>query len=587
MNTNHTMLPNPCAIHSFDAVIVGAGIAGLHAALALAPHHRVAVVSKVYPVRSHSGAAQGGIAATLGNCGEDSLEWHIFDTVHGSAFLADQNAVELLCAHAPATVRSLERLGVPFSRTEQGTILQRAFGGHTRAFGKTPVQRACHAADRTGHAILTTLWEQCISAGITFFNEFYLLSLGIENNRCYGIVAWDIQRGGMHVFSTGAVLLATGGYARAFATSTNPLINTGDGQAAALRAGIALQDMEFVQFHPTGLYGKGILITESARSEGGYLINGSGERFMARYAPDRMELAYRDVVTRAIHHEIKTGRGINGGEYVLLDLRHIDEAAIDERLPQTREVCIKFADLDPAHDLIPVQPAAHYSMGGIPTTLHCEVLGDGKEQRVAGLYAAGECACVSVHGANRLGCNSLLEAAVFGQRAGLRMSSFLLERNERDGCPGRAYQCIAESMLSLQGARCESTARIQESLQRIMQEKCGIYRDAEGLRSLLQETRLLALKRQNVRIPKLHIPYNQELIDALELHNLLDVAEAVAMSALARTETRGAHARTDFPEQNDREWLKHTLVRRISGSLRVEYKPVTITRHTPVPGIDG
>ncbi len=569
-------------VHTYDAVIVGAGIAGLRAAMALAGVCRVAVISKVYPVRSHSGAAQGGIAASLSNCGSDSWEWHMYDTIHGSDFLADQDAVALLCRNAPATVYELENLGVPFSRTEKGAIAQRAFGGHTKEFGKSPMLRACFAADRTGHAVLTTLWEQCGNTGIDFYNEFYLLALAVEENRCSGVAAWDIQKGGIHLFRAPAVLLATGGYARVFAPSTNALINTGDGQAAALRAGLFLQDMEFVQFHPTGLYDKGILITEGARSEGGYLLNGMGERFMADYAPAAMELATRDIVTRAIHKETEAGRGIGGSGYVYLDLRHIGKAAIDEKLPQTREICIKFAGIDPVNDLIPVQPAAHYSMGGIPTTINGEVLLDGQKEPLRGLYAAGECACISVHGANRLGCNSLLEAAFFGKQAGLAIRSFLKNNKQNPVLSESVFNEASKEMDFLKNSHGkESAAAIKEELQHGMSGKCGIYRDKEGLESLQSDLLLLRNRYRCIGLSDSSATFNLDFIEALELGHMLDVAEAITQSALARTESRGAHARRDFANRNNADWLKHTLIRKKSGHAEIEYKPVIITDFRP------
>jgi len=572
-------------VHTYDAVIVGAGIAGLRAALALAGVCRVAVVSKVYPVRSHSGAAQGGIAAALSNCGPDAWEWHMYDTVHGSDFLADQDAVELLCRNAPATVYELENLGVPFSRTEKGAVAQRTFGGHTKEFGKSPMLRACFAADRTGHAVLTTLWEQCGNKGIDFYNEFYLLSLAVAENRCSGIAAWDIQKGGIHLFHAPAVLLATGGYARVFASSTNALINTGDGHAAVLRAGLFLQDMEFVQFHPTGLYDKGILITEGARSEGGYLLNDKGERFMADYAPAAMELATRDVVTRAIRKEIEAGRGIGGSGCVHLDLRHVGKAAINEKLPQTREICIKFAGIDPVCDLIPVQPAAHYSMGGIPATINGEVLLDGQKELLHGLYAAGECACVSVHGANRLGCNSLLEAAFFGKQAGLAIGSFLKNQKQRPDLSDSAFNKASEEIEFLKTAHSangkESAAAIKEELQQGMSGKCGIYRDKAGLESLLSDLTLLRNRYRRIGLSDSSAAFNLDFIEALELGHMLDIAEAITQSALARTESRGAHARRDFANRNNTDWLKHTLIREKSGHAEIEYKPVIITKFQP------
>lgn len=567
--------------HTHDVIIVGAGIAGLQAALQLAPYYDVAVVTKVYPTRSHSGAAQGGIAAALGNCGEDRREWHLFDTIVGGDFLGDQDAVELLTRNAPETVYELEQYGVPFSRTEEGKIMQRTFGGHTRNRGVEPVPRACYAADRTGHAIVTSLWGQCIKKNIQFYSEFYVLSLIIENNVCYGLTAWDIQNGGIHLFPTRAVMLGTGGYGRVYKTSTNALANTGDGQALVFRKGLCLEDMEFVQFHPTGLYEKGILISESARSEGGYLLNISGDRFMKQYA-DEMEMAQRYIVARAMQDEIQAGRGIGGNGYLHLDISHLGEDAINEKLPQTREICIKFGNIDPVDDPIPVAPTAHYCMGGIPVTIDSEVLADGRSQTVRGLYAAGECACVSVHGANRLGCNSMLEAAVFGRRAGLTIGSFLKKIISGPEVPSSTEQEAAAEINFLWSADgSEQTADIRENLQLKMMETCGVYRHAENLESLIAAIKVLKERYRNILIKDKTTVYNLEIVEALELGHMLDIAEAVAQSALARTETRGAHARNDFPERDDKTWLKHTLIKHEDKKLVVDYKPVTVKNIQP------
>ncbi len=567
--------------HTHDVIIVGAGIAGLQAALQLAPHYDVAVVTKVYPTRSHSGAAQGGIAAALGNCGEDRREWHLFDTVVGGDFLGDQDAVELLTNEAPEVIYELEKYGVPFSRTEEGKIMQRIFGGHTRNRGVEPVARACYAADRTGHAIVTSLWGQCIKNNIQFYSEFYVLSLIIGKNVCCGLTAWDIRNGGIHVFHSTAVMLGTGGYGRLYQTSTNALANTGDGQALVFRKGLCLEDMEFVQFHPTGLYEKGILISESARSEGGYLFNNNGDRFMKQYA-DEMEMAPRHIVARAMQDEIQAGRGIDGKEYLHLDISHLGEDTINEKLPQTREICVKFGAIDPVDDPIPVAPSAHYCMGGIPVTIDSEVLADGKLQKVAGLYAAGECACVSVHGANRLGCNSMLEAAVFGRRAGLTIGSFLTKNKSRPEVPSSTEEEAAAEIDFLRNADgSEQTADIREDLQRRMMEACGVYRHAENLESLVSDIQVLKDRYGNILIKDKTTVYNLEIVEALELGHMLDIAEVVAQSALARTETRGGHARNDFPERDDETWLKHTLIKHEDEKLIVDYKPVTVINIQP------
>jgi succinate dehydrogenase / fumarate reductase flavoprotein subunit len=568
-------------IHTHDVIIVGAGIAGLQAALQLAPQYDIAVITKVYPTRSHSGAAQGGIAAALGDCGEDRWEWHAYDTITGGDFLGDQDAVELLARSAPEAVYELERYGVPFSRTHEGKIMQRVFGGHTRNRGEAPVARACYAADRTGHAILTTLWEQCLKRNVQFYSEFFILSPAIENHRCSGLAAWDIQKGGIHLFNSKAVLLGTGGYGRLYFTSTNALGNTGDGQALALRKGLCLEDMAFVQFHPTGLHDKGILISESGRGEGGCLLNDNGDRFMDKYSDNR-ELAPRHIVARAMQDEIDAGRGIGGKNYLYLDIRHLGEDTINTKLPQMREICMKFGNIDPRDDPVPVAPSAHYSMGGIPTTIDGEVLADGISLNVAGLYAAGECACVSVHGANRLGCNSMLEAAIFGKRAGKAIGAFIRKTDTTPEIPPSvADEANAEIAFLRDAEGKERVAEIRESLQRAMMEKCGVYRCAEGLESLSDTIRELKARYRRIAVKDSFSTFSLGLIEALELGRMLDVAEVVAQSAYARTETRGAHARTDFPERNDTDWLKHTLVKKEGDTVTVGFKPVVVKAIRP------
>lgn len=570
-------------IHRHDVVVVGAGLAALRAAVEASTEFDVAVISKVFPTRSHSGAAQGGIAASLANEEEDHWEWHMFDTVKGSDYLGDQDAIEILVKEAPVVVREFEHFGAPFSRTPDGRIAQRKFGGHTKDFGRGgPVLRACYAADRTGHVLLHTLYEVCIKNGVRFYPEFYALSLIIENDVCRGVVGWDVINGGIHVFHTKAVMFGTGGYGRVFRITSNALSSTGDGLSMVLRAGLPLQDLEFVQFHPTGLYQQGILVSEAARGEGGYLINDKGERFMERYAPDKLELAPRDLVSRSIQTEINEGRGIGGKGYVYIDLRHLGAEKIMTRLPQIHELAWKFLHVDCIKDPIPIQPTAHYSMGGIPTDKDGRVLEDGQSKPVAGFFAAGECACVSVHGANRLGTNSLLEASLFGRRAGKTMKHFLREQGDFPDLPAYAARLAideVERLLSSSGT--ESVAAIRGELQEKMMEKCGIFRDTSQLRSMMVDLQKLENRYQNIRIDDRSEKYNFDLLEAIELGHMLDFSEIIVAGALAREESRGAHSRTDFPERDDDKWLKHTLAWRKNGRITFDYKKVVITRFQP------
>jgi succinate dehydrogenase / fumarate reductase flavoprotein subunit len=568
--------------HRYDAVIVGAGGAGLSAALHGSGAGRVAVLSKVYPTRSHTGTAQGGIGAALGNMEEDHWEWHMYDTVKGSDYLADQDAVEILCREAIEAVYELERMGLPFDRTPDGRIAQRRFGGHTREYGKAPVMRSCYAADRTGHMILQTLYQQCIKRAVEFFNEYLVLDVLIHDGQACGVVAWNIRQGGLEVFHSKAVLLATGGCGRIYKVTSNAVSLTGDGMALVFRRGIPLEDMEFYQFHPTGIYKMGILLSEAARGEGGVLRNGLGERFMERYAPTIKDLAPRDIVSRAIYLEIREGRGVNGRDYVHLDLTHLGREVLEKKLPDITEFVRTYLGLDPARDLIPIQPTAHYAMGGIPTDVYGRVVVDAQNTPLPGLYAAGEVACVSVHGANRLGTNSLVDIVVFGRRAGKHMARFLQETDEPPLPPNpteRAEQLIAHF---LQGNGTESVSRIRDELQTVMMEDASVFRTEASLRHAWDVLRGLRERYCRSGIQDKGQVFNLALIEALELGFLLDCAEALVASALFRTESRGAHYREDYPQRDDANWLKHTLAfRQDDGSIRLDTKPVVITRFMP------
>ena len=568
--------------HHYDVVIVGAGLAGLRAAIELGQSARVAILTKVFATRSHSGAAQGGIGAALGNEEEDSWEWHMFDTVKGSDYLGDQDAIEIMARDAPRTLIELEHMGVPFNRTADGRIAQRAFGGHTRNYGQAPIKRACYAADRTGRVILDTLWEKNLQLGIRFFNEFQLLDLLVDNGRCGGVAAYELATGAVHVFHAKAVLLATGGAGKIYKTTSNALASTGDGMAIAYRRGVPLEDMEFVQFHPTGIYRMGILISEAARGEGGVLRNRTGERFMERYAPTIKDLAPRDMVSRCILEEIRAGRGIDGKDYVHLDLTHLGEEAIGRKLAEITGFAKTYVGVDARREPIPVQPTCHYMMGGIAADVDGRVLRDERNTVLPGLYAAGECACVSVHGANRLGCNSLLDILVFGRRAGKEMLRYIGSAEPLRTPPGRTEVYMARINETLARAGGEHYGAIQDTLRAVMMDKVSVFRTEAGLQQALGDIHALQERYRHIGLTDRGALFNRELLDVLELGHMLDLAEVIIVSALFRRESRGAHSREDFPARNDREFLVHTLVRPgDSGRPVVSTKPVTITRFQP------
>ena len=567
--------------HTYDVVVVGAGGSGLRATMGAAQAGlKTACISKVFPTRSHTVAAQGGIAASLGNMGEDNWRWHMYDTVKGSDWLGDQDAIEYMCREAPRAVLELEHMGLPFSRTEEGKIYQRAFGGMTTNYGEGIAQRTCAAADRTGHAILHTLYQQSLRYDTDFFIEFFALDLLIDSNGiCRGVVAWDLATGQMHRFRAHLVILATGGYGRTYFSCTSAHTCTGDGNAMVLRAGLPLQDMEFVQFHPTGIYGSGCLITEGVRGEGGFLVNAEGERFMERYAPSAKDLASRDVVSRSMTIEIREGRGVGAnGDHILLHLDHLDSAVIEERLPGISESARIFAGVDVTKEAIPVIPTVHYNMGGIQTNYHGEVVtlkGDNPDAIVPGLMALGEAACVSVHGANRLGSNSLIDLVVFGRAAGQRAAEVVTPGAPHPDLP----QSLDDSVLGhfdkiRYASGGTTTAVIRDKMQRIMQSNCAVFRTGEVLEEgqrLIDEAWSMM---PDLGVSDRSLIWNSDLVESLELDNLIRQAVVTVHAAANREESRGGHAREDFPDRDDENWMKHTLTWFEDGKVKIDYRPV-------------
>jgi succinate dehydrogenase flavoprotein subunit len=569
--------------HSYDVVIVGAGGAGLRAALEASGRAKTAVLSKLYPTRSHTGAAQGGMCAALASVEDDDWEWHTFDTVKGGDYLVDQDAAEIMCREAIDAVYDLEHMGMPFDRTPEGRIDQRRFGGHTHHHGRGPVRRSCYAADRTGHMILQTLYQQNIRQGTTFFNEFYVLDVLLAQGRAAGVVAYELATGELHVFRAKSVVFCTGGFGKMFKVTSNAHALTGDGPAVLYRRGLPLEDMEFFQFHPTGLYKLGILLSEAARGEGGIFRNRDGEAFMERYAPTIKDLAPRDLASRAIYTEIRQGRGAGpDGDYVYLDVSHLDPKVIDAKLPDITEFARTYLGVEPKKEGVPIAPTAHYAMGGIPSNVHGEVVADAEGTVVPGLYAAGECACVSVHGANRLGTNSLLDIVVFGRRAGIGAAEHAggVDFAELPDDPaGDARRSLEELASHPEGER---AASIRADLQSAMDDRAGVYRTDALLKEM--EYHLEGLRRRYDRawVQDASRSYNTDLLEAVELGFLLDLAEALVASARARTESRGGHFREDFPKRDDETWLRHTLAWKAGDGVKLDYKPVVITRYQPM-----
>jgi succinate dehydrogenase / fumarate reductase flavoprotein subunit len=588
--------------HQYEVVIIGAGGAGLMAALNASKSAKTAVLSKLYPVRSHTGTAQGGVGAALGSEEEDRPEWHTYDTVKGSDYLGDQDAIEFMCQQAVETVYELEHMGLPFNRTAEGRIAQRPFGGHTNNETGKPVRRACYAADRTGHMILQTLYQQCIKNQVKFFDEFQVLDLLIHDGRACGVIAVELLTGELHTFHAKAVIFATGGWGRVWEITSNAHSYTGDGVAVTLRHGIPAEDMEFFQFHPTGIYRMGILITEGVRGEGGVLINNEGERFMERYAPSVKDLASRDVISRAMYLEMREGRGINGKRYLYLDVRpetvnkyakidgrtwpdgspyQVTGADILGKLPDIIDFCRTYMGVDPVTQPMPVQPTAHYGMGGIPTTMYGEVVVDEKNTIMPGLYAAGETACVSVHGANRLGTNSLLDIVVFGKHSGLRAAEFA-NQNSYAPLPEDPQGFVREQLEALRTADgTEIAANLRREMQEVMFADVGVFRTEDGMKEALNKVRELKERFKHVRAHDATRIFNTDILEAWELGCLLDIAHVTARSALERKESRGGHAREDYPKRDDDNWLKHSLAYMDKKGVSLKYKPVTMTRFEP------
>jgi len=575
-------VPAGVQIHRYDTVIVGAGGAGMRAALEAGKRSRTAVLTKLYPTRSHTGAAQGGMCAALANVEEDNWEWHTFDTVKGGDYLVDQDAAEVMCKEAIDAVLDLEKMGLPFNRTPEGRIDQRRFGGHTRNHGEAAVRRSCFAADRTGHMILQTLFQQCVKEGIEFYNEFYVLDLLLNDGRTAGVVAYELATGEIHVFQAKSVLLASGGFGKVFKVTSNAHTLTGDGMGIVYRKGLPLEDMEFFQFHPTGIWKMGILLTEGARGEGGILRNSDGERFMERYAPTIKDLAPRDMVARAIYTEIRQGRGCGpSGDHVLLDLTHLPPEQLDAKLPDITEFARTYLGIEPYTDPIPIQPTAHYAMGGVPTNIDAQVLRNNTEV-VPGLFAAGEVACVSVHGANRLGTNSLLDINVFGRRGGLSAAAYA-NANDFADLPGDPTHDVVQLLRRLRdGGGTENVAAIRSELQESMDTNASVYRTEATLKQAEVDIAGLKERYLQVGVSDRGLRYNTELLEAVELGFLLDLAECLVVSAKARNESRGGHFREDFPTRDDVNFMRHTMAYKQGSEIRLDYKPVVQTRYQPM-----